>query len=257
MRFSLWIASALAPAALAAPTYSGWSPIRALDSSFISAYFNELAQRVSEGRHWGSAPVCDLSKAQMPASTEPLPVPGPGITLKHVAIGRGTQNYTCDTSDETAEPKAIGAVATLYNASCIAATSPRILNTLPGFALQFNLGRNPWAPNPANLEVSGEHFFNETGVPFFNLNTEAQQIGTLPCGLTAKAPAPASAIKGQRNQGDGAVAWLKLDAVDFATGDLASVYRLNTAGGSPPKTCKGMPEHFEVQYAAEYWFFQK
>lgn len=257
MRYSLLIASALAPAAIAAPTYNGWVPIQPLDSSFISEYFNQLAQRVSDGRNWGSAPVCDLSKAQMPASTEPLPVPGVGITLKHVAIGRGIQNYTCDTTNATAIPKAIGAVATLYNASCIAATSPRILNTLPGFALQFNLGSNPSAPNPANLDVSGQHFFNETGVPFFNLDTPEHQIGTLPCGKAGSAPAPADAIKGQGNKGDGAVAWLKLDAVDFPTGNLQSVYRLNTAGGSPPKTCKGMPAHFEVQYAAEYWFFQK
>jgi hypothetical protein len=142
-------------------------------------------------------------------------------------------------------------VATLYNVSCIASTSPTILNSLPGFALQFNLASNPALPNPANIEVSGHHFFTELGVPFFNLDTATAQIGTLPCAKAGSSPAPANAIKGQGNKGDGAVAWLKLTAVDGATGNLESVYRVNTAGGSPPKTCTGMPAHFEVQYAAE------
>ncbi|KAL5354818.1 hypothetical protein ACLOAV_000909 [Pseudogymnoascus australis] len=245
MRFSLWIAaSALAPFALAAPKYDGWVPAQPLGGKFISTYFNQLARTVGEGRGWPAAPLCDLSNAQMPASTEPLPAPDAGTSLKHVAIGRGIQNYTCDTTNTTAIPKAIGAVATLYNASCIAATLPQVLNTLPGFALQFNLGPNPASPNPANLDVSGLHFFTGAGVPFFNLDTEKQQVGTLPCAKAGSAPAPADAVKGQGNKGEGAVAWLKLTAVDGATGNLQSVYRLNTAGGSPPATCQGMPAAF-------------
>lgn len=51
--------------------------------------------------------------------------------------------------------------------------------------------------------------------------------------------------------------WLKLTARSGATGNLEEVYRVNTAGGNPPATCAGMPATFEVQYAAEYWFYQK
>jgi hypothetical protein len=101
------------------------------------------------------------------------------------------------------------------------------------------------------MEVSGLHFFTDAEVPYFNLDTTTQQIGTLPCAKVGNSPAPKNAIKGQGNTGDGAVAWLKLTAVEGATGNLESVYRVNTAGGNPPKTCKGMPAHFEVQYAAE------
>jgi hypothetical protein len=36
-------------------------------------------------------PSCDLGKALMPAAPTPLPTPGPGQVLRHVAIGRGTQ----------------------------------------------------------------------------------------------------------------------------------------------------------------------
>lgn len=73
MRYSLWIAAALAPFALAAPKYDGWLPAQPSDSKFIATYFNQLAQKVGEGRHWAAAPVCDLSNAVMPAckSTPP------------------------------------------------------------------------------------------------------------------------------------------------------------------------------------------
>lgn len=55
----------------------------------------------------------------------------------------------------------------------------------------------------------------------------------------------------------GAVAWLKLDAKSDDGQIFQEVYRVNTAGGSPPKSCEGMQEAFEVQYAAEYWLFEK
>lgn len=188
-------------------------------------------------------------------ATEPLPVPGEGFVLRHVAIGRGTQNYTCDTTNATAIPVANGAVATLYNASCLASTQPAVLSTLTNFALQYNLPEaivlpSKAKPNPANLLISGSHFFTPEVVPFFNLDTDAAQIGTISCKKDAAVPAPADASKGQGGQGQGAVPWLKLSAKD-STGNLQEVYRLNTAGGNPPKTCNGMPAAFEVEYAAE------
>ena len=90
------------------------------------------------------------------------------------------------------------------------------------------------------MEVSGHHYFTDTAIPFFNLDTTTRQIGTLPCAKAGTSPAPKDAIKGQGNNGDGAVAWLKLTAVEGETGNLDSVYRVNTAGGNPPKTCKGI-----------------
>lgn len=76
-------------------------------------------------------------------------------------------------------------------------------------------------------------------------------LGFAPCGKNASVPAPSGAPLGQNNVGLGAVAWLKLLTKSTATGDLQEVYRINTAGGSPPATCAGMPAAFEVQYAAE------
>ena len=176
----------------------------------------------------------------------------PGLTLKHVAVGRGTQNYTCDTKNETAVPVANGAMATLFNASCVAAAYPDLLNSIPRVALQFNLTKGESATTvlaPSNLSVSGHHFFEAATTPFFNLTSTAMALGEMPCSMNATTPAPADAARGQ--QGEAAVAWLKLLARDGATGDLQEVYRLETAGGSAPKSCQGLPETFEVQYSAQ------
>jgi hypothetical protein len=185
----------------------------------------------------------------MPAPT-PLAAPAAGLVLKHVAVGRGTQNYTCGTN-ATAAPTAAGAVATLYNATCIASTYPDLLAAIPAVALQFNLtNKNQKTLSPSNIAISGQHYFTNATTPLFDLDTNLK-LGVAPCAKNSSVPAPANASKGQGGKGFGAVAWLKLLTRDGATGNLQEVYRLNTAGGNPPATCAGMPATFEVQYAAE------
>lgn len=141
-----------------------------------------------------------------------------------------------------------GAVATLFNASCIASVYPDLLNTLPRVALQFNLTQAPKMA-PSNLVVSGQHYFLNAATPFFNLDTATAKLGQAPCAKNASVSAPPDAPKGQG--GEPAVAWLKLMTKAGATGDLMEVYRLETAGGSAPATCAGMPAAFEVQYSAQ------
>ncbi|KAI0491214.1 hypothetical protein F4859DRAFT_460708 [Xylaria cf. heliscus] len=223
----------------------------------VSEYFNLVANKVDAAKLLSLVPACDISNAQLPTlSTNPLPSPAEGVHLKHVAIGRGTQNYTCSGDDATAAPTLVGAVATLFNASCVAATYPDLLHRLPQLALQFDL---PYSAStdekmgPTNLLVSGKHFFTNATTPFFNLDTSRQQIGEAPCSKLNSSSAPADAPRGR--VGEAAVAWLHLGANTDATGNLHEVYRVETAGGSAPNTCQGMPASFEVQYAAEYWFF--
>ena len=184
--------------------------------------------------------------------TPPLPPVSEGLTLKHVAIGRGTQNYTCDLSNSTAVPTANGALATLFNASCIVATYPELARMLGRVSMQFNLTQSEVSRRlaPSNLIVSGQHFFTNATTPFFTLDEPEQQLGVIPCAKDAGSPAPADAPVGQK--GEPAVAWLKLKARVGATGSLQEVYRVETVGGSPPATCKGMPASFEVQYATQY-----
>ncbi len=196
-----------------------------------------------------------------------------------MAIGRGTQNYTCDVANATAVPVQAGAVATLFNASCMASAYPDVLHMLPRLALQFDLDlaaatttttttttssdgrrrrRSPEGQGldgqqlrlgPTNLAVSGHHFFTNVTTPFFALDGE---LGRAPCSKADSQAAPADAPRGR--QGEAAVPWLQLRTRDGATGNLVEVYRVETAGGSAPKTCAGSPASFEVQYAAEYVF---
>ncbi|KAI1436015.1 hypothetical protein GGR50DRAFT_263162 [Xylaria sp. CBS 124048] len=227
--------------------------------SAVSEYFNLLAEKINAAKHTTVAPVCDLSKAQIPTGATPsLPAPQEGLVLEHVAIGRGVQNYTCDPSKPDAAPTQIGALATLFNASCIASAYPDLLQAFPKLALQFDLPLPATSEDemmgPTNLLVSGKHFFTNTTTPFFDLNTSRRHLGEAPCAKLDSSNAPSDAPKGPN--GEAAVPWLRLGAESDATGGLKEIYRVETAGGGAPATCQGMPAAFEVQYAAQYWFFR-
>ncbi|KAA8568530.1 hypothetical protein EYC84_007550 [Monilinia fructicola] len=257
----LWAFFALGATALPAPTFSFSSgAAQPAEKQVISEYFDMLGQKVQAGRKMSQAPVCNLNNAAQPIlSPTPLPGPSIGLTLKHVAIGRGTQNYTCGTN-ATAAPTAVGAVATLFNASCVASSYPDLLAILPNVALQFNLNLAPSSTqnlHPADLMLSGHHYFTNSSTPFFDLNTKNWALGSGGFAKSDAIPAPAGASIGQNNQGFGAVPWLKLTARNGATGGLQEVYRVNTAGGNPPATCADrLGSSFDVQYAAEYWFYE-
>ncbi|ORY13817.1 hypothetical protein BCR34DRAFT_623602 [Clohesyomyces aquaticus] len=191
---------------------------------------------------------CDLSGLKMPIVTAPtpLPSPAPGLTLSHVAVGRGTQNYTCPQGNPQATPSAVGAIAELFNATCWTVRAPEVFAKSSAIALNYTTPTGPLA----DAYKSGHHLFTAAGVPWFVLNTDAHHYGDVQAKKNASSSAPADAVLG--SNGMGSVPWLKLNAV---SGDYKEVYRLNTAGGQPPKTCAGYEGNFEVQYAAEYWFW--
>ncbi|KAM3456499.1 hypothetical protein MY3296_001778 [Beauveria thailandica] len=252
MRLSTFFISSLAVTASAAPTWPSLQldnlgdPLGALGA--VSQYFNLVAAKVSAVKTMRGSPQCDLSKAEMP-TLPGLPPPAPGSRLRHVAVGRGTQNYTCDGSADS-KPKAVGAVATLFNVTCMAAMYPEVTNKVSGMAVYFDLD----AANrvgPATLPVSGHHYFTAAGVPFFDLGDEGQ----IPCAKNASADAPDTSTIGRT--GEPAVPWLRLLATKDATKGLSEVFRVSTAGGSPPATCKDRTGPFQVEYSAEYWFWSK
>jgi hypothetical protein len=176
-----------------------------------------------------------------------LPPPSPTLYLKHVAIGLGTQNYTCDVTNATAGPVAIGAKAKLFNVTCVAATYPNLLDLLPKIAV----GLIPTVSDvQAGQTASGWHIFLNTTTPFFDLNTPVMQLGEVACAKNNSTPAPLEAPRGLTR--GGAVDWLKLVSRNGTISNLREVYRLQTAGGEAPKTCRGMPTAFEVRYAAQY-----
>ncbi|CRK34590.1 hypothetical protein BN1708_006425 [Verticillium longisporum] len=234
MRFSTFLAPALAGMVLAAPRYPELegdnTPPRSMEA--MSEYFTLLASKVQASRYTTRAPSCDLSQARMPIAPEPLPPVSEGLTLKHVAVGRGTQNYTCDVGNATAVPQAAGAVASLFNVSCIAVAYPDLLALIPKVSMQFNLSTEPLLPGannhrlgPSNAVFAGDHFFYDAKTPYFHIREGDREIGDTYCGLNSTA------------------------------GDIQEIYRLTTAGGSPPSSCAGQPESFQVQYAAAYWFY--
>lgn len=114
--------------------------------------------------------------------------------------------------------------------------------------------------------MSGHHYFSDLTTATFNLHTKHTNYGITFNKKIASVSAPAMNPGDVPNEGpDGSkpVAWLKL-RTEMPNGDVEAqddiggvkeIYRVNTAGGSPPATCSGMPATFEVQYAAEYWFY--
>lgn len=167
-----------------------------------------------------------------------------------VAIGRGIQNYTCTAVG--AAPVAIGAIATLFDATALASSDPTALNALTAASVMTPPGRNNCfeLPASAKLAKSGTHFFTADGTPNFVL-TSKKSIQAKKNDFIA---APASAAKGPTNTG--AVDWLQLVSkpAPYVSVGLSTVYRVETAGGMQTPTCATVGT-LSVQYAAQYWLY--
>jgi hypothetical protein len=166
---------------------------------------------------------CDLSSAEQPENT--LTAPAEGTSLLIVAMGRGTQNYTCG-ADATLAPTAIGAVADLFDISC-------------------NIANTESLDGAEATDSIGKHYFFDNTTPDFDIpsmgNTRVKKVEDV------NAPVPTEDVK-----------WLKLDAqADGTTSDVKSIYRLNTVGGLAPANCEGKAEGevVTVEYEAQYWMY--
>ena len=167
-------------------------------------------------------------------------------------MGRGTQNYTCASSSTSEAPKAVGAIATLFNVTCDAARlNVDTLSQITDLALNYAIPSSA----EANKRLSGHHQFTAAGVPLFMLETKEADYGRVECSVNAKSPAPETASKGTNQLGS--VPWLKLNATVGNDKNWAykEVYRVHTAGGVAPATCEGIQGAFTVEYSAQYWFY--
>lgn len=118
----------------------------------------------------------------------------------------------------------------------------------------------------ANIALSGHHFFSTNTTPVFELNSArpefGRQLGTVVGKKGSNSTAPAGSSVGPRGKGDGTIAWLALGTTNASVStsgkEWKAIYRVNTAGGSPPKTCEGKRagEVFSVEYAANYWYYE-
>ena len=229
----------------------------------IRSYYQAAADRLSSLPTSTLASLtpssCNIASPTMP-SISGLPPVSSGLSLYHVAIGRGTQNYTCDTAHPSSIPVAVGANATLYNTTCMSCIAPTALQKIPSSVILMPTPQENAFLFPAQAYTSGHHYFSDLTTPTFNLHTVKANYGIQFAKVFAKIPVPDDKQQLGQDQSK-AVPWLKLTSADAPDG-LASdgspvkeIYRVNTAGGSPPPTCDLAPASFEVQYAAEYWFW--
>ncbi|KAH8717129.1 hypothetical protein GQ44DRAFT_712900 [Phaeosphaeriaceae sp. PMI808] len=174
-------------------------------------------------------PACDLSGISQPSHILKQPT---GLELVMIALGEGTQNYTCGTNI-TAPPSAIGAVAQLFDASCTMAKDPGA-STIKAFG---TIEESP--------KSIGAHFFVDNTTPDFDIiglgNTQTKKAEE------CLAPKPASDVK-----------WLRLEAkADGSSSAVKQIYRLNTVGGLAPGSCEGKAagEVVTVDYQAQYWIY--
>lgn len=193
--------------------------------------------------------LCLTARRSHGLGTASLPAPD-GLKVKAVTLGRGIQNYTCEPGSK-APPKAIGAVATLYDVSPFLSLLPpsegeNILALLPNYLVSLNLD----ALHNSFLPVQGHHFFDANGTPVFDLG----KVGLFRGKKSASIAAPEDSFRGPYDQGVGAVDWLQLCAVEGSK-SLKRTYRVETAGGKPPASCEGQPAAIQVEYASQYWFY--
>jgi len=185
----------------------------------------------------------------LPKSGNAVELPASTLALKYVVIGRGIQNYTCASSTSTA--LAIGAIATLYDATPLAYVSLPALHAIPPMFVNMPVPASSSSPlNLANtiLKPLGHHYFDAAGTPVFDLSSVNKSLFAAKAGNTT---APATASKGPGGQG--AVDWLYLKSKpSYTSVGVSEVYRVVTAGGKA--VCKEAGAQ-SVQYAAEYWFY--
>ncbi|CAD6444384.1 476d371d-e5fe-49ba-9241-58fe27858ba0 [Sclerotinia trifoliorum] len=198
--------------------------------------------------------VSAISSTDYNCGTATLPVnggvselPTPSGTLAYAALGRGIQNYTCSAVGAT--PVALGAVASLYDATEFAKCNGAAFNNLPNIAVYTSLPSTTSAKF-LGLSTLGKHFFDARGTPTFDLYTVNKILYSA---KTGDVSAPINASPGPSDTG--AVDWLSLSAkATYTSVGLSEVFRVETAGGNSINPCSKVGVQ-SVQYSAQYWFY--
>ncbi|KAG8529488.1 uncharacterized protein KY384_006125 [Bacidia gigantensis] len=175
----------------------------------------------------------DISTLTVPLTNGTATLPSPSGTLKAITLGLGTQNYTCN--ETTPSPVQVGAKAVLFDLSPFLPWLSPFLPLVP----QKAMATDPEVIKGA-ADILGNHIFNALGVPCFHLGKEGD--------LAAKK------VPGAELDMENAVPWLKLVDAGGSEG-VDQVYRVNTVGGKPAKTCAQAGD-IEVPYAALYYFYE-
>ncbi|KAL0579249.1 hypothetical protein V5O48_002753 [Marasmius crinis-equi] len=176
----------------------------------------------------------------------------PSHSVSFIALGVGTQNYTCSAGGTYASA---GAVASLFDVSCI--TSSPDFATLSSKAFgSWNKASASASPASAlnsiqgiNKSPIGDHYFttspsgNGTS-PKWDMTSKAFKGNTNAFVIAAKqgsVPSPGGSTN---------VDWLYLTSVGGALAD--EIYRTETQGGQPPASCTA-GQTTTVKYTSLYY----
>lgn len=171
-----------------------------------------------------------------------------------VVLGVGTQNYTC--SSPTATPTPNGALATLYDISCLVGAYPKAAHSLGTVVMRAGLHTLQDVAKgnvPLGLgypKVGEHHFAPDAMTAVFNVQLGKRCLKFVG-GRVEGIAAPGNAL-------EGTIDWLKLGrkpGSERESRGVKFVYRVYTAGGKPPATCEGIKGEHTVNYATEYWFY--
>ncbi|KAJ7024915.1 hypothetical protein C8F04DRAFT_968403 [Mycena alexandri] len=197
---------------------------------------------------------CDTSKSVLDLPTTQTTLIVPSTAPLFVTLGVGVQNYSCTST--TSAYTSIGAVASLFDISCLAetpefatiqATASIIWKNAPPSVKAHTIGRHILTPS-----LLGDHYFVTSGTGLaakwdftsfgrFAGNTTAFVIAA----KVGDLPAPTGPAAN--------VDWLALNNVQ---GALASkVFRIDTVGGQPPTSCVPGSDPISVKYTAKYLFY--
>ncbi|KAF3902209.1 hypothetical protein ABW21_db0208350 [Orbilia brochopaga] len=228
-------------------------------SAFLATATAVLATPISLGKYVG----CDVSKVTIPdallvdatnTSNKLLP-PAVDERLMRVALGYGTQNYSC--SSGTVVPN--GAKATLYDISCVVSNNPGLEPYLSPVVLQAGpnslMTMSALAANFLGQQYTfGVHYFRTNfATPYFEFTDKKKFYGS----VANKIPAPAGSDPGKAPDNFGAVPSLRLAFVPNMGSTYTTVYRLRTAGGQAPSGPCAWTGQRTIQYAAQYYFYEQ
>lgn len=172
---------------------------------------------------------CPLSPTVLPLlANSTLPAPPANLTLKHSLLGRGTQNYTCASSSSpdfgsanasTAAPTPIGALAILYDASCLSSYHPAFYSLVPSTSLSLTSNAEFTAASVitsiTNADIiAGKHYFANTTTPVFDLSVSGGGIFVGKKAASEDAPARLNDDVLGCGAENGDVAWLQLTSLD-------------------------------------------
>lgn len=225
---------ALAVLPLAAMAFPARTPIPGLGAAAVLPMINIAG--------------CPISSAvlTLPSNQTTLAVPA-GVAPVAIAMGVGTQNYTCNATSSTYV--SAGAVADLFDISCLYNTPifPRVQDDF--YALPQSVQTRIRAIASRTALMLGKHYFVTNPVTGSGIAPKfAQQANG---GATFTVLTKKGGVKSQN------VANVDLLQLSSIAGTWAStVFRVDTKAGQPPATCTAGTPDITVPYTAKYWFYQ-